>query len=255
MAPRQQTSPRPKGSERVASDRIVEHVRRLVSLGELKPGDRLPPERELAESVGVSRASLRSGLKKLMTMGLLRSRQGSGTWVTGGPPSLMSEPLELMAELHGLTQDHLFEARDLLEVGVAGLAAERALPEHLATLADEVAGLFASTSDPLAYLEHDVRFHRAVAAATHNPALGALVEMVSRLFYDSRKRTIRGAHDLQESALLHLSVYRAIRARDAALARKAMAEHMLHAQRLQRRDAAAKQSQVPGRPAKGKRAP
>ena len=83
--------------------------------------------------------------------------------------------------------DDVYEARRILEVGAAGLAAERATPDHLATLADEVAGLFASLTERQVFLVHDINFHRSIAAASGNPIVASLVEMVSALYYERRR--------------------------------------------------------------------
>ena len=108
----------------------------------------------------------------------MRSRHGSGTYIPDGPPTLGGEALSFLAALHGFTREEVYEARRILEVGAAGLAAERATPEQLATLAEEVAGLFASLDDPQVFLVHDIDFHRGVAAASGNPIVASLVEMV-----------------------------------------------------------------------------
>ncbi len=217
--------------------RVVEHVRRLLAGGELKPGDRLPSERDLAVELGVSRPSVRSGLEALEAMGVVVSRRGAGTFIANGPPTLGVEPLSLLATLHGFTPNEMFEARQVLEVGVAALAAEHTAPEQLATMAEEVTEMFASLEDPVAFLVHDVRFHRAVAAGCDNRVLAALMEMVAAQFYELRKETICHARDLRESAEMHRRVYRAIRARDPEAAREAMREHLKtaqHAQTLER---------------------
>ncbi len=214
-------------------DRVVEHVRRLIERGEMKPGDRLPGERDLALELRVSRPSVRSGLEALEAMGVVVSRRGSGTFIADGPPDLGSEPLSLLASLHGFTPGEMFEARLVLEVGVAGLAAQHATAEHLAAMSEEVTEMFASLEDPTGFLLHDVRFHRAVAAGCGNRVLAALVEMVSAQFYEIRKETIRNAHDLRESAEMHRRIYRAVRAKDAAGARAAMAAHLEAAQQAQ----------------------
>jgi GntR family transcriptional repressor for pyruvate dehydrogenase complex len=226
------------------AERVVRHVRQLIERGALKPGDRLPAERVLAGEIGVSRPSLRAGLRALAAMGVVQARHGSGTYITGGPITLVPEPLRMLAALHGIRRDELFEARRLLEVGVAGLAAERATPEQLAAMADEVAGMFAGLGDPQQHLTHDVRFHRAVAAGANNTAVGALIEMVSGLFFELRRSSIEHAADLRESAEQHRRIYLAIRARDPEKARAAMTEHLLSAQANQaaesaRRDKAA----------------
>ena len=114
---------------------VVARVSELIKASQLKAGDRLPPERELAKHLGVSRPSLRAGLRAMSSMGVLKSRQGAGTFVADGPPMLDSEPLRLLASLHGFSFDHMFETRSILDVGAAGLAAEHAKGEQLAKLA------------------------------------------------------------------------------------------------------------------------
>ncbi len=219
------------GSTSAAAERVVRYVWQRVKGGDLKPGARLPPERQLARQLEISRPSVRAGIGALAAMGLIRSRQGSGSYVTDGPPSLVPEQLRLLAALHGINRDALFESRLVLEVAAAGLAAERATGEQVATLADEVTGLFASLGDPAAFLLHDVSFHRAVGLAANNPVLGALTEMVASLFYDHRKGTLRRAtatdlRALRESAEQHRRIYQAIRGRRAEAAREAMRLHL-----------------------------
>ena len=160
---------------------------------------------------------MRAGLRALAAMGVVRSRHGSGTYIPDGPPALGSEPLSFLAALHGFTREEMYEARRILEVGAAGLAAERAAPDQMATLADEVAGLFASLDDPQVFLVHDINFHRSVAAASGNPIVASLVEMVSALYYERRRDTAARAsdRDLRDAAEMHRRIYQAIRARDA----------------------------------------
>lgn len=209
-----------------SADQVVRHVALLIERGELRPGDRLSPERELARALGVSRPTVRAGLHALAAMGVTESRQGAGTFITEGPPRLGAGPLSFLAALHGFTRDEIFEARKVLEVGAAGLAAERGLTDRLAPMAEEVTGMFASLTEPQTFLVHDVRFHRAVAAAGGNPVLLALVEMVSSLVYETRRRTVERAHDLKESAEMHRRIYQAIRDKNSDRAREEMARHL-----------------------------
>ena len=233
-----------------STEQVVSHIRNLIVRGQLRPGDRLPAERDLATQIGVSRPTVRIGLRALSTMGIVQSRHGSGTYIPEGPPTLGSEPLSLLAALHGFTPEEIYETRRLLEVGAAGMAAERATPDQLATLADAVSNLFAALDDPLRFLVHDITFHREVAAASGNPIIAALVEMVSALYYERRRETARQAsdRDLREAAELHRGIYQAIRARDAEAARTAMNEHLIRA--------SAHQALEPGeaqRPKRGRR--
>jgi GntR family transcriptional repressor for pyruvate dehydrogenase complex len=212
--------------EGLAAERVVMHIERLIQSGQLRPGDRLPAERELARLIKVSRPSVRAGLRSLAAVGILESRHGAGSFITAGPPRLSSGPLSLLASLHGFTRDDMFDARRVLEMGAARLAAERATGDDMATMSEEVAGMFASMQDPQAFLVHDVRFHRAVAMASHNPVLAALVEMVSTMVYERRRLTVERARDLKESAEMHRRIYAAIRDRDAEKARREMSEHL-----------------------------
>lgn len=195
------------------------------------PGDRLPPERELATQLRISRPSLRAGLSSLISMGVLKSRQGAGTFLVDGPPALDSEPLRLLAELHGFSYEHMFETRSILEVGAAGLAAERATGEQLAAMSEEIAEMYAALDDPQQFLVHDMAFHRAVASASGNQTLATLVEMVSTILYGRRRETIERAHDFKEALDLHRQIYRAIRSRKPEEARETMREHIVRAQK------------------------
>jgi GntR family transcriptional repressor for pyruvate dehydrogenase complex len=222
----------------VAVDLVTAHVRGLIERGELRPGDRLPPERELAVQLGVSRPTVRTSLRALATMGAVQSRQGAGTFITDGPPALASEPLGLLAALHGLNRDGLFEARLVLEIGSSALAAERASGEDLAAMSEEVTGMFASIDDPLTFLRHDVRFHRSIAAASGNPVLGVLIDMLGSLFYERRRETIQRATDLRETAEAHRKIFQAIRAHNRDSAIETMGEHLRRAQAAQTDEAA-----------------
>jgi len=222
-----------KSSEPLAAEHVVAYVRRLIEAGDLRSGQRLPAERELATRTGVSRPSVRGALQSLVAIGVVETRHGAGTFVAAGPPTLGSEPLRFLAALHGFTDAEMFESRRVLEVGVVGLAAERATSDDRAAIADAVTEGFASLGDPLAFLVHDITFHRAVAAASGNPILASLVEMVSALFYEQRRLTAGRARDLATPAQQHRKIYQAIRARDRDRAEAAMNEHLRRAQTAQ----------------------
>ncbi len=225
----------PRTSHPGGTQQVVTHVRTLIEAGSLKPGDRLPAERDLAVEIGVSRPTVRAGLRALAAMGVVQSRHGSGTYIPGGPPTLGSEPLRFLAALHGFTREEMFEARRILEVGAAGLAAERATPDQIATIAEEVTCLFASMEDPQGFLVHDVKFHQAVALASGNPIVTSLVGMVSEIYYAQRRETATRASDrnLRDAAEMHRRIYQAIRARDLDAAQHAMAEHLAHSRQFQ----------------------
>jgi GntR family transcriptional regulator, transcriptional repressor for pyruvate dehydrogenase complex len=217
----------------MANELVVRHVRDLIVRRKFRPGQRLPTERELVREIGVSRTSVRAGLQALAAKGLLVIRHGSGTFVADGPPALDHEPLSLLAALHGFTRKQMFEARRTLEVSIARMAGERATAEHLAAISDAVTGMFAACEDPQAFLVEDIRFHAAVGAASRNPILASVVEMISALFYEQRRKTADRRRDLRPVAEGHWQIYQAIRDREPGRAAHLMSEHLISAERDQ----------------------
>src|SRR5580700_4744927 len=212
---------------------VVNHIRSLIENGTLQPGDKIPPEREFARSLKISRASLRTGLGYLAAMGVMKVRHGVGTFVADGPPEFGKASLSLIGALHGFQSWQMFEARSILESSLAALAAERGKEEHHTALAEEVAEMFATLNAPSDYLIHDVLFHRIIAQASGNPILAAIMETVTSSMYDRRRKTVERATDLRESAEMHREIYRAIRSRNPVEARKLMEEHLRLAQTAQ----------------------
>lgn len=231
---------RPQRPVEGGAEQVVAYVRGLIERKALRPGDRLPAERELAVQIGVSRPTVRMGLHALAAMGCVQSRHGAGTFIPSGPPALDSGALSLQAALHDFTHTQMYDARRILEVGAAGLAAECATSEQIASLSDEVTSLFASMDNPQRFLVHDINFHRLVAAASGNPIIAAVVEMVSELYYEQRRDTAEQAtdRDLRDAAEAHREIYQAIRTRDGDTARRAMNEHLLRARDHQAKEPA-----------------
>ena len=210
-----------------AGERVALHLRTLIQRGRLKPGDRLPTERELAAELGVSRPSVRSALQQLAAMGLVKARRRAGTFIQSGPPALDSQPLKLLAALHDLSSEEIFEARGALEVFAAGLAARRATRGAAARHRGHGDG--------------DVRVHRRPAsvpaerrALPPDGGRGVPTTPSSRRWWTWWRRwstsvghpPSNGASDLRDAAQMHQRVYDAIRRRNAAAARDAMAEHL-----------------------------
>lgn len=219
-----------------SSEEVVRQIREMIQRGELHHSDRLPPERDLARSLGVSRPTLRAGIRSLVALGVLQSRQGAGTFVVEADesPTLDGSGLRMMAALHNFTSDEMFEARLALEMSIAGLAANRATSEQMTQMAEEIAGMYASLDDPEQYLVHDMRFHQIIAAASDNRILTALMNMVAQILFEARSKTVKRATDLKESAEQHRRIYRAIREHNAEFARQAMHDHLVETQKAQR---------------------
>ena len=209
---------------------VVNHIRSLIESGTLQPGDKIPPEREFARSLKISRASLRTGIGYMAAMGVMKIRHGVGTFVADGPPQFGTASLSLIGALHGFQSWQMFEARIILESHLAALAAERGKQEHFGALADEVADMFASMSSPAEYLIHDLLFHRIVSQASGNPILAAIIETITSALYDTRRKTVERSTDMRESAEMHREIYRAIRARNGKEAHNLMEQHLRMAQ-------------------------
>ena len=221
---------------------VVNHVRSLIESGTVKPGDKIPPERDFARTLNISRASLRAGIGYLAALGVLKIKHGVGTFIADGPPEFSQASLSFIGALHGFQSWQMFEARILLESGLAALAAERGREEHHAAMAEEVAEMFASIENPGEYLIHDVLFHRIIAQASGNPILAAIMETVTSSMYDKRRKTVERATDLRESAEMHRKIYRAIRGRKPLEARQMMEQHLHLAQAAQGAERPAKTS-------------
>ena len=225
--------PIPDSNHNLRTMQVVNHVRALIEDGTLQPGDKIPPEREFARTLRISRASLRTGIGYLAAMGVMKIRHGVGTFVADGPPDIGTASLGFMGALHGFQSWQMFEARSILESDLAALAAARGKEEHHAALAEEVAEMFASLNAAPEYLVHDVLFHRIIAQASGNPILAAIMETVTSSMYDKRRKTVERATDLRESAQMHREIYRAIRSRNPQEARKLMEKHLRMAQTAQ----------------------
>ncbi len=218
----------------------------MIESGELHPGDRLPPERELAQKLKISRSTLRAGIGFLSAMGVLKSRHGAGTFISEGPAAFDASSLSVMGALHGFQSWQMFEARMALECSLAALAAERATEEQMTALAEEVAEMYAAIDDPQLYLIHDVRFHRTVAAAAGNPILAALMETITAALYDKRRETaeLSVEPDRRLAAEMHREIYRAIRSHDAEQARTIMGQHLTQARDAQAIEADNKKAKI-----------
>jgi GntR family transcriptional repressor for pyruvate dehydrogenase complex len=205
---------------------VVNHIRSLIESGTLQPGDKIPPEREFARSLKISRASLRTGIGYLAATGVMKIKHGVGTFIADGPAEFGRASMSMMGALHGFQFWQMYETRIILESQVAALAAERGKEEHHALLAEEVAEMFASMNSPTDYLIHDILFHRIISQASGNPILAALIETITSAIYDKRRKTVERSIDLRESAEMHREIYRAIRARKPLEARKLMEQHL-----------------------------
>jgi GntR family transcriptional repressor for pyruvate dehydrogenase complex len=217
--------------------RVVERIRELLEKGTLKAGDKLPPEREFARTLAISRSSLRAGIGYLAAMGLLQVRHGVGAFISESPTQFGAASLPFLDALHGYEMGQLFEARRVLEGHLASLAAERTSERHLAQMAEELEEMDATVGVPQDYLIHDVRFHRIIAQAAGNSILAAIMESLTGALYADRRANTEQTANLTLTTTLHRDIYRAIRSGNARAARQAMDRHLQEAEVAQKKEA------------------
>jgi GntR family transcriptional repressor for pyruvate dehydrogenase complex len=218
---------------RSQSEVVVDGIKNMITGGRLSAGSRLPVEKDLAEELGVSRGSLREGVRALVLMGVLETRQGDGTYVTSLDPATLLGPLSVLVDLQrpGNVVD-LMTVRRVLEVEAAGRAARRISDAELAeadgVLAQMEAMIKQDVIDHDAVMEADVAFHRVIANASGNPTLSALIEgLASRTV---RARTWRALHEEGVESRTHAehhAILAALKARDPDAARLRMGVHLL----------------------------
>ena len=218
------------------SDAIAASLERRILEGSLKPGDRLPAERELAVELGVSRPSLREAIQKLASKGMVHSRQGGGTYVTDRLEATFIDPWREMLGAHPNLREDLLDFRRMLEGQAAEWAAERAtdadqlrLDKAFEDLSDAFGG------DDLARRSaSDISFHQAICEASHNALVGHLSSALFRLLHDNihlnlgELRNVPGATNLLHAQ--HTALYKAIRERKPVASLAAAETHIAFVQ-------------------------
>src|SRR5215510_10752244 len=209
---------------------VVQRIKELLERGELKAGSRLPPERELADMLHISRPSLRTALKALSVMGIIHAKPGAGTYIAQSLPEVFTEPMHFMTLINNTSVEELFEMRLIIEAGLAELAAERATESDIAALVQEVEGMKANTGDPEEFLKHDVRFHQVMARAANNKLMSGVMDTVAQLLFHIRRQTVSHARDLTAAIEWHEKIIAAMRKHDAKQAKDMLSGHLRAAQ-------------------------
>ncbi len=211
------------------SEKIAAQVLSLIKDQHLKPGDKLPPERELAAILQVSRASLREAFRSLAAVGAIESRQGAGTYVTAGEPDLLSEQLDYIVSLNESTFDHIFEARRVLDIGIVECAARRITSEELDRLERFAEQMHQHYDDYGTFVLADLEFHELIVRASHNPIfVSPYLASIRRLGRISRIRSVPVSGLPEQSFADHRAIVDALRAHDPEAARAAMTSHLDH---------------------------
>jgi GntR family transcriptional repressor for pyruvate dehydrogenase complex len=205
---------------------VVQQIKELLISGELEAGSRLPPERVLADRLKISRPSLRTALKALSVMGVIRARPGSGTYIAESIHEVFTEPMHFLTLINRTSTRELFEARGIIEGGLAELAAVRASAADLESLRGEIEAMEAKRNDPILLIEHDMRFHRAMARAAGNQLMSGVMETLTQLLYHKRLQTVFNQHNVELAIQGHRRIVEAIGAGNGALAKEMLNAHL-----------------------------
>jgi len=207
-------------------EEMVEQLHQLIDDGKLKAGDRLPSERELAETFRVSRSSVREAIKTLENEGMVISRPGSGTFITAVNVEAIIPPLASLLSRGKDALVDLFEMRCLVEPGIAALAAERATPADILRLKEICAEQEQQINRDTSAVDSDAAFHLTIGRATHNAALQRLVASIVEILKPIREKSLQTPGRAHKSLASHREILVAIERHDPELARQAMQRHI-----------------------------
>ena len=208
-------------------EQIVQQVEESIQKGALKTGDKLPPERELAQQFGVSRTAVREAVKALREKGFVEAYPGRGTFImetSSHPIRLSLDRMVKAGQAEG--SRYLTEVREMMEPEIAALAAERADGEDLAAMRESFEVMEGAKKDPDAFIEADLDFHLALAEAAGNPIILSLIDSIVGLLREQRMGIFQIAGGPERGQYHHKKILDAVEHRDAAGAREAMKAHM-----------------------------
>lgn len=216
------------GSSDQLVDLVSHQLEQLIADGQLKPNTLLPPQSELAQRLGVSRTVIREAVRILTTKGLLESKRGVGTRVRELTQEQIYRPLELFLRTSrgGVSFDDLHIVRTILEVEIAGLAAENATETDIAALKNIMADMESTVGQPSTFAEKDAAFHSALASATHNPLLIVLSDTVRQLLKEYLSLIIPHLDPLKQIMPYHTKILNNVATKDKEGARQSMIKHL-----------------------------
>lgn len=211
----------------VLSEKIASRLLSLIKERQLRSGEKLPPERDLAAMLQVSRSSLREALRALAIIGAVETRQGNGTYITSLEPELLVDHLEYVVSLNDSTFAHLFEARKALELGIVTIAAQQVTPEELREMEACLKRSEKTDEGYQAFLQADLEFHELIAQAAHNPIFQSpYMASIRRLGRASRDRNSQIPGLPEQSLKDHRVILASLKAHDPDAAYAAMLQHL-----------------------------
>jgi GntR family transcriptional repressor for pyruvate dehydrogenase complex len=208
--------------------RVVGHVVELIRTGNLRPGDRLPPERELVEIFSISRPSLREAMRALSTLGIVESRHGGGTFVTDLDARTLLAPLDIFLQLSQVNIEDTFESRRVVEMEIVRKAAMQAKRADIADLKEMIAAHANIQKDPVGFRILDSRFHEKLSAIAGNAVLQRVAYGLYNMDLHIRRRATAEPGLIAQSTEDHAGIAAAIAAHDPDRAAQAMAQHLAH---------------------------
>jgi GntR family transcriptional repressor for pyruvate dehydrogenase complex len=221
--------PLPRSNEPLSRQVADVLAERIIS-GGFPENTSLPPERELCESLGVSRTVVREAAKLLESRGLVNVERGRGTIVREARQGPVVDSLRLLLRRQEYLFGHLLEVRQTLEAEIACLAAKRRTAANLRAIRRVLEVTREKPGEPEGYMDADVEFHAEIARAAQNPVFLILLEPLSELLRGSRVATFSGPEIVQLRAAQHEEIYDCIRRNDGEGARNAMRRHLGDAQ-------------------------
>jgi len=209
---------------------VFKEVQRLIAEGELRPGDRLPSETEMAERFGIGRSSIREAMRALQLLGAIEVIQGKGTFVREAGILPLVVDWARITEIGVISE--VMEARQFLEVLLAQLAAERATDEDIEALRNALQHSRETISDLETNIRAGVDFHVALADAAHNQVLALMYRTIHDLYLETARRTRITSQIARERLHDHELIFQAVTDRDPEAVAQAMREHLEKARRI-----------------------
>ena len=207
-------------------EQVAEQIQKLIAQGTLKPGDRLPPERELATRFGVARSSIRDAVRTLGVMSILEPRQGAGTVVRDLSADSLVVPLATVLVRKRELVSELLDVRRMLEPGLAARAAKNATVEEVLELEDILRRQAVKLRRGEPSIEEDSEFHYVIGKAARNSVVLKVLDVLMDLLRESRARSLQAPGRPERSYAGHMRVLRAIKRRDPEAAEKAVRKHL-----------------------------
>ena len=213
---------------KTVSELVVQRILDLVKAGHLKAGDKLPPERELAGQLDVSRPTVREALRALAILGVLEIRHGGGVYVTALDAAELLSPLDFFVSLNSENLAELFDARIQFEPMIAGISAERLDDSALHRLQDMVDAQVLHPEDAELFHDTDTEFHKTILEASGNVFLTRIGKLLQVLGDQSRRNFQKRKSIRLQSIEDHTTIIAALKARDKERASKTMRQHMIN---------------------------